>query len=455
MNPRYFMKNMGQERGSVVAALILGLIFFSGCSDDADTDAAGDSPTGGVSGSGGGDGGGASGGMSGAGGMSPMGCADNSECAGRSICDPATSTCLLACVNDDECGVSQRCEGGVCIPRQSCGAESPCPDGQACDCDGYCAVAEGNPCVRDLQCEALDYCDTCLGHCRPRAPQCGRCRDDSACDSRSVCHPIGREGYGHCVRKCQGSCGVVGPGYACEEVRENVSACVPNSRSCDAVLECEEDADCPAGRFCNLRRECQPGCVDDTGCPNGELCQGVRCAPPCMNDDACEGAAVCGEDGRCTIPNGCATSADCAEAQTYCDRATNMCVPGCEVDNDCLDAGLQCVAGNCVERGCSGNYQCGFGEVCNLETSECEMAMGQHCAPDCDPMSMMACGAEGSYCISLQDEDENPQGDFCFEPCAPSPNECPQGYRCTEIQDEMGNPVGNVCVRPCYLNPFN
>ena len=172
-----------------------------------------------------------------------------------------------------------------------------------------------------------------------------------------------------------------------------------------------------------------------------------------MADDACEGAAVC-TDGRCTIPNGCATSAECMEPETHCDRSTNMCVPGCELDVDCLSAELECVATQCIERGCSGNYQCGFGDVCELETAECVMAMGQHCAPGCDPMSMAPCGAEGSRCLSLQDEDENPQGEFCFEPCAPSPNECPQGYQCIELMDDMGTPMGRICVRPCYLDPF-
>ncbi|MCA9558405.1 MAG: hypothetical protein KC583_07575, partial [Myxococcales bacterium] len=322
------------------------------------------------------------------------------------------------------------------------------------NCRGVCEPGVGAACTTDLQCPPSDYCDACAGACKARAEQCGRCPDTRACDTRSTCHPVGDEGLTYCLRRCQGSCDVLGPGYSCEDIGGGVTACVPESRSCRQVGECASDNDCPPSRFCNERLQCQPGCADDTGCPNGQVCQGARCGPPCTADADCGDGAECLPDGHCRVPGGCASSADCPEAETYCDREQMRCVPGCQVDDDCLDANKQCVANSCVRRGCGGNFQCGFGEVCDLETAECEMATGRHCEADCDPMDETSCGTEGQRCLSLQDEDENPLGDYCFEPCMPEPNECPQGYSCVELEDQEGNVTDRLCIRRCDLDPF-
>jgi hypothetical protein len=153
-------------------------------------------------------------------------------------------------------------------------------------------------------------------------------------------------------------------------------------------------------------------------------------------------------------PGGCLSSVDCLVPETYCDLEQQLCVPGCERDNDCLNANMECIANSCRVRGCSGNFQCAFGEVCDLETSDCELAVGRHCEADCDPMDEASCGDGGQRCLSLQDEDENPLGDFCFEPCAESPNECPQGYQCIDLEDQSGNVTDRLCVRRCDLDPF-
>jgi len=196
------------------------------------------------------------------------------------------------------------------------------------------------------------------------------------------------------------------------------------------------------------------GCSDDSNCPVGEICNAGRCGPPCAGDGDCEAPAVCRDDGRCAVPGGCVTSADCAEAETYCDRAVGMCTPGCEVDDDCQDATRACSGGSCVVRGCTGAFQCSFGEVCDLDSNRCAVAEGRHCEPDCDPMDESSCGGEGRRCLSLQDEEMNPLGDFCFEPCGEDPNACPQGYQCVDLEDQDGNPMGNLCIRRCDLDPF-
>ena len=78
--------------------------------------------------------------------------------------------------------------------------------------------------------------------------------------------------------------------------------------------------------------------------------------------------------------------------------------------------------------------------------------MGAHCEPGCDPQAQdVLCGGEGSKCLSLEDRDGNPVGDFCFEACEAEPNECPKGYSCVELMDDMGAAMGNLCIRDCTL----
>ena len=392
------------------------------------------------------------------GGGSGAGCSEEMPCPAGQQCDPVTRTCKLSCAADGTCGANLVCNSaGLCIEPQTCMEKSECAAGQTCDCLGRCVALSGAECRGNLQCETTEYCEQCSGQCRERAPQCGACFGDDGCDPRSVCVgyrdslvEAGRPA-GYCARRCQGECDVVGPEYECLSV-SGVMACVPRAGICSETAQCEQDSECPPDRFCNERGECQPGCIDDTGCPSGELCQGLRCAPPCVGDMSCLDGQVCSDDGRCRIPNGCTSSLDCTMAETYCDRSVMMCVSGCQVDNDCLDANLECVAGSCRERGCSANYQCAFGQVCNQQTNMCEDAAGNHCAPGCDPQSQEPpCGNPGSYCLSLQDRDENPIGDFCFEPCEAEPNECPKGYTCLPIMDDMGNEQGRVCTTDCSL----
>lgn len=155
------------------------------------------------------------------------------------------------------------------------------------------------------------------------------------------------------------------------------------------------------------------------------------------------------------------SSADCAEPETHCDLASHQCRPGCERDDDCLSAADECVDARCRPRGCTGNYQCAFEEVCNLATGQCEHASGRHCETPCDPSDESACGGNGNRCLSLQDRDGNALGDFCFEACQPSPNECPQGYQCVDISDQGSEPPADpppaperLCIRQCNQEPI-
>jgi hypothetical protein len=380
-------------------------------------------------------------------------CADDDACPPGSLCHE--SECLAACDTDADCGSSGRCDGRVCLPRTPCADASACGAGEVCACTGYCVAAAGTACRGDLQCTPQEYCDACTGTCTERVLPCGACADASACERRNdVCAPVGPAGLTYCLRGCAGqaTCDLLGPGYTCE-ARGGEQVCVPNANDCEALRGCAGDGDCPADHFCNAElARCQPGCNgNDLVCPNGEVCQGLRCAPPCTEDADCGPGGECREGGRCGVPGGCLTSAECLEPETYCDTTERRCVAGCQVDDDCADGTKECVGNTCRDRGCGGNYQCGFEEVCNLETRGCEAAPGRHCEEGCDPMTEGSCG-EGR-CLSLQDEEENPIGDYCFEPCQPAPNECPQGYQCVDLEDDMGMVVDRLCLRRCDYNP--
>lgn len=449
--------------------LCLGVLLWSGCDDSSKSDSSGshagaDAQSPGGQGGSGGDSGGTEGPQGGSGGGGEGGgsasCLAEVDCPAGSGCDTAQGRCLPRCARDADCGQQASCSAeGLCVPAQRCAHTADCATGQVCDCQGLCVQPTGNPCAGDLSCAVAEYCDGCTGHCRPRAQPCEPCAAANACERRTdVCYPVGPQGVDHCLRGCTGSanCDALGPGYRCEALPTGQQACVPAGGDCRSVAACTADIDCPSLHFCNDRLQCQPACTGNESCPQGLLCQGLRCAPPCAADGDCPTGAVCGAGGQCTAPPGvCLTSADCAEAQTYCDVSTNRCVSGCQRDDDCMDAHLACQAGRCVTRGCTANFQCAFGEVCALEEGRCVAAQGRHCEAGCDPQnSDTSCGSTGQRCLSLQDEEEQPLGDYCFEPCAEEPNECPQGYQCISLENENGSVEARLCVRRCDLDPY-
>lgn len=444
---------MIEARGLLCLCLVWGGLWVAGCDDgggaDVDMTVGAGGGAGGAGGGAGGAGGAGEGGMGGEGGGMAS-CADDDACPPGSVC--RAMACVPACESDDDCGPSAACTDNACQPRTACATSDDCGAGQACACTGYCVDAPGNPCQGALQCTPQEYCDDCTGTCTPRVDVCGRCSGDAACTRRGdICAPMGEAGRTHCLRACpggQGTCDNLGPGYQCRDV-SGTMACVPETNECSSVQPCNTDQQCPQDHFCNESGRCQPGCMaNDLACPNGELCQGLRCGPPCANDGDCGDGGECQDDGHCRVPGGCLTSADCTEAETYCDVEQRQCVAGCQVDDDCFDATLECVAGSCRERGCAANYQCAFGEVCDIASAQCVEAEGRHCEEGCDPMDEMSCG-DTARCLSLQDEEENPIGDFCFERCLEAPNECPQGYDCIELQDMDGNVQDRLCIRRC------
>ncbi len=148
-------------------------------------------------------------------------------------------------------------------------------------------------------------------------------------------------------------------------------------------------------------------------------------------------------------------SDDCATPETHCDVATHLCVPGCVLDSDCKDFGKQCQATKCVTKGCEANYQCAFGQVCDVATGACKKAEGLYCAK-CDPndQDAKACGGKPNACLQFKDAKDQDKGAFCGVTCGSDPGgPCPQGWQCTELKDDKGQSQGKLCLRPCYNTP--
>ena len=146
--------------------------------------------------------------------------------------------------------------GAFCEPLVRCSDANACADG-VCDCEGICRPMPEEPCSTDLQCDVADYCDTCVGGCAARSEQCEPCTSDSQCASNARCRTPsggilastpGVTVQGVCMRQCQGSCDLLGPGFECVPSGD-VSVCAPESGMCGSLLTCSLDSTVPRTNF--------------------------------------------------------------------------------------------------------------------------------------------------------------------------------------------------------------
>ena len=337
-----------------------------------------------------------------------------------------------------------------------CTTAADCKDGALCDCLGRCVppgVAGLPACTADKNCGSGHYCDLCASACRVLKSLCGACEKDLECDEGGACLDF-KAGGRYCLKACVANPGCPQPGFECKPVDgAKDKQCVPLSGVCEAPALCDKDGDCPVGDVCN-GGQCGPGCPDDSACPDGKVCALYRCVPACPASPCPEGQE-CKPNGHCMIPGGCLEPKDCALPATYCHPDTHVCTPGCLADFDCKSAAKACKGGQCVEKGCTANFYCAFGEVCDLGTGKCAPAGGPYCEPGCDPESDTACGGKPNMCIKLQDKDGKDLGAFCFPACGPDKaNACPQGYACEELKDDKGAVQGEICFRDCTHKPL-
>ena len=315
--------------------------------------------------------------------------------------------------------------------------------------------ATGDPplppeCSEDKNCSPQEYCNPLNFQCESKVEDCGVCSVDAACSNDGgVCLDYAQGGR-FCAKLCLSDFGC-DPCFECRDVADNGDMhCVPLSATCEQACPCNEDVECPEGQFCSdVTHDCADGCVEDGQCRQGQVCDRARCKAPCAVVSDCPEGTDCVE-GHCEVPGGCVSSRDC-EAQHYCDVETRLCRSGCQINNDCGNAGLQCEDNACVEKGCERHYECGHGQVCRAP--QCEAAPPEYCA-QCDPDADGACGGAPNLCATFQDDDGNELGSFCLIACDDDDpgGLCPQGYQCQEIEVQEGD-VRRLCARACYRAP--
>ena len=339
-----------------------------------------------------------------------------------------------------------------CTANDQCSGTAP-----VCDCLGRCVAAglDGlGACTEDANCGSANYCDTCASVCRTRKGLCEPCTDPNECEDDAAACVDFASGGRYCLRGCEGDPGCPQPSFRCKDVPgHSTKQCIPVSGLCEKPSLCDGDGECPYGQVCE-GGQCAAGCPGDEACPDGKVCTAFRCVGKCP-DAPCPTGQECKPDGHCKVPGGCVEPSECPLPETFCDMEALMCTPGCLQDFDCKASSKVCKDMTCVDKGCKGNYECAFSQVCSQETAKCEDAVGPYCEPGCDTQSDAACGGKPNMCLELQDEDGNSLGTFCFVACGPDPqNPCPQGYACIELKDQDGNVQGEICHRDCTYSPI-
>ena len=252
--------------------------------------------------------------------------------------------------------------------------------------------------------------------------------------------------------------------------------------------ECEADADCAEGFFCdrsdwlckllNCVPECAGKCCGSDGCggtcpdncPRGEICNPGRCRcegeTECQtNDDCPQGywcdrtvwsckpiecipnctGKCCGSDG-CdgTCPNNCPAGYECNWNACSCESVS------CQTNADCRMTQC-CKRDTCVEMNC-GTFECGPDPVCDKECGPCPA--GETC-------NNGACRGGGQLCPPGQDCIDISGGGYLG--CIIPPNTVPPDNQTGCAQDYCDGNFGchcmnqncsdSVCIENCGTCP--
>ena len=135
-------------------------------------------------------------------------------------------------------------------------------------------------------------------------------------------------------------------------------------------------------------------CQDNTDCAGGEICRDRACREACNEQDSCEGdLTICdSEQGYCV---GCLVDEDCGTNEACEDT---VCLFRCREDTACGDTEYcELGSGNCAERECEEDLDCGGGYQCNgyvcasIDDIVCEAEGLQ-----CDENTLVICARDGT-----------------------------------------------------------
>ncbi len=229
---------------------------------------------------------------------------------------------------------------------------------------------------------------------------------------------------------------------------------------------CEADSDCGDGRFCEVETGvclCQvnSACADLEFCNPAGYCQAIsdcRSNEDCVTDrDGCENQFCDVVTAKCVSVCLCEPEEDeqCCTLDSHCNfgevcvPVEQKCRPGCRTAGDCpISLGCQIeegeTIGGCVET-CFENFQCQYGEFCDLERGQCvEDTRGPFCG-SCSGGLAGDCGAEPNFCL-LNPRDPFARNQYCGVDCSQGQS-CPLGFSCSDVI-LLDRAVLPVCVPP-------
>ncbi len=230
------------------------------------------------------------------------GCSDNADCPRGAFCRK----------DEGECDAV-----GECIDRPDF-----CPEifDPVCGCDGQ---TYGNACMAARSGTSVDHVGVCDGE------PAGGCEDNADCPRGTYCQKRDGEcdAVGECAISPEACVALFDPVCGCDRrtysnacMAASVGVSVDHVGECEGAPaeDCEDNADCPRGTYCQKR----DGACDAVG----------ECAD---RPQACtrEFRPVCGCDGV-TYSNACVAASQGATID-YVGECENVAEEGCETNRDC------------------------------------------------------------------------------------------------------------------------
>jgi hypothetical protein len=260
-------------------------------------------------------------------------CSGDGDCASGYYCPGTGGQCQskkaagAVCATGHECGTGN-CVDGVCCNSASCGTCQSC----GLTGDGNCATVVNGTVEPHNRCAASPPCGN-TGVCQGGA--CQQAATSVVCGTASCASPLFQP-----TAYCNGVGGCATP------ASQNCSPLACNAAGC--LVSCSGDGDCVGGTYCSgAGGSCQAKkangqtCVSDNQCTDGHCLEGICCGsaacPACQscavpgNEGTCssvaagtpsaachdDGAASCGNDGKCNGNGAC----ELYPATTICSHA--------------------------------------------------------------------------------------------------------------------------------------
>jgi len=368
-------------------------------------------------------------------------CNADGDCASGSCSDGycCDSACTVACKSCGLPGKQGTCSNiGALLPDNA--PSGACAGNNACDGQGQCLKAPGQPCFLHTQC-ATGSCKhgvCCTTSCDQKCKTCalsgsaGKCMDVPAnsdpnkdCPANYTC-----DGAGSCKKKagqtCTSGAGCVSghcvDGYCCD------SACTATCKSCGLTGKAGTCSNLPAGtpdlsktggcsgtKSCDGAGNCKlangQSCVSGAKCGSGHCVDGnccdIACKGDCLtcaspaNPGTCAFVAAGKPDYNATKPctgtSACNGKGTCLKGNGQACMAGYDCGSGHCVDGKCCDQACTATCSSCAVKGKEGTCSllpagsadsnatkpCSGKQACD-SSGQCKAAVGQTCKANAD-----------------------------------------------------------------------